>query len=137
MDLHNFLEQFIAGDLTQVVIVAALVGGAVFGLIQWLDSILKNGGGTGMAPNLKFWSAVALSFLIPLGAYLIVTIQDAQKPTLNGVFLAAAVGFTAATALHWLTGGSQSATAMHEASIHPNTSVPIEGSNVRVTVHKA
>lgn len=135
MDIHNYLEQFIAGDLTQVATVAALVGLAVFGLIKAIDGILENAGKPGLSPDLKFWGAVLLSFVLPLGAYLIVTAQDALKPTLNGVFLAAAVGFTAATALHWVTSGSTKANAIHEAELNPGVpqAIPKEGGAVVVT----
>jgi hypothetical protein len=136
LDLHQFLEQFIAGDLTQVAIVAAIVGAAVFGIIKAIDGLLTSGGGPGLSPNLKFWGAVVLSFVLPLGAYLIVTIQDALKPTLNGVFLAAAVGFTAATALHWVTSGSTKANAIHEAELHPGKAQTIVDPKGAVVVTK-
>lgn len=126
--------------MEHVAIVAVVVGGAVFGIIQGADAFFKQKGGEGLSPNLKFWGAVALSFLIPLVAYVIVTLQDTRTLTINGVFLAAATGFTAATALHWVTGGSQRATAVHEAELHPGTpkelpdSTPASEPNKEVTV---
>lgn len=127
MDFYAFLRQFVALDVPSVALVAGVVGGTVFLIIQAVDTLAKNRppGGVGLNPNLKFWAAVVLSFVIPLGAYALVTLNDARPLTFGGVALAAGVSFLAATGIHWISGGSQQATAVHEAELHPGMAVPL------------
>lgn len=115
MDFYAFLRQFVALDIPSVATVAIVVGGAVYGIIQVLDTIARNRppGGVGLNPNIKFWGAVGLCVLIPLGAYVLVTMNDARPLTIGGVALAAGVSFLAAAGLHWITGGSSKAMSTH------------------------
>lgn len=136
MDIHDFLEQFVAGDIGHVLAVGLLVAAAVFAGINRLDGFLKNNGKDGLAPDVKFWGAIALCFILPIFAYIYVTVSDNLKPTFGGTLMAIGVAFMAATAGHWLTGGSQTANAMHDASLNPGTPVQISGSNAKVVVHK-
>lgn len=136
MDIYAFLRQFVAGDIPSVLVVAGLVGGAAFFIVQGLDSIAKNGGGVGLAPSIKYWVAVALCLLIPFGAWVAVNVNDKTPLSFGGVLLAFGVAFIAATSIHWVTGGANTANALHEASIHPATPVQIANSDVKVTVHK-
>lgn len=127
MDLYEFLRQFVALDIPSVALVAGVVGTAVFLIIQAFDTLAKNRppGGVGLPPQIKFWSAVILSFVIPLGAYLLVTTNDRRPITFGGVALAAGVSFLAATGIHWITGAGQEATALHEAELHKGQAVPL------------
>lgn len=130
MDFYEFLRQFVALDIPSVTIVAGVVGATVFLIIQGFDSIAKKRppGGVGLDPNIKFYGAVGLCVLIPLGAYVLVTMNDARPLTIGGVALAAGVSFLAATGIHWVTGASQQASALHEAELHPGTAVPLDSS---------
>lgn len=128
MDLHDFLQQFISLDMAHVAAVALVVGGAVFALIEIIDGLVKRAGHPlGLSPDAKFWGAVGLSLAIPFAAYLIDNATQRVPITLNGVFLAAAVGFTTATAVHWLTGGSSNAKqaqAVFATGVNPKPPTP-------------
>ena len=142
MDFYDFLRQFIALDIPSVVVVAGVVGAAVFFIIQGFDTLAKNRppGGVGLPPQVKFWSAVILSFVIPMGAYFLVTLNDARPLTFGGVALAGGVSFLAATGIHWITGAGQQATAIHEAEMHPGMAVPLsntETSDKEVTIKES
>src|SRR6187399_3110017 len=111
MDLYNFLNSMVAGGWAEVATAAVVVGGIVFGIIEFIDSRIKrpqtatDPGNPGLDRNVKFWGAVLLSFLLPFLAYLYVTNVDGNPITFNGVYLAAGVGFTASQAIHWVTEG--------------------------------
>jgi hypothetical protein len=140
VDIYTFLAQFVALDIPSVVLVAGVVGTAVFLIIQAFDTLAKNRppGGVGLNPQIKFWAAVVLSFVIPLGAYLLVTNNDHRPLTFGGVALAAGVAFMAATGIHWITGAGQEASAIHKAEKNPGTPVPLENppSDKEVIVNK-
>lgn len=121
MDLHEFLQQFIALDMAHVAIVALSVGVAVFGLVQGADALWKRSHPIGLSPDIKFWGAAGLSFLIPLGAYVLDNSTQHAPVTFNGVYLAGSVGFATATALHWVTGGSSNAKLAQQTF---NTDIP-------------
>lgn len=115
--MYEFLRQFVALDIPSVTLVAVLVGGAAYGIIQGFDALVRNrpnSNGVGLDPNLKYWGAVILCILLPVIAYLLVTLNDARPLTPGGIFLAAGVAFLAATTIHWVSGGSQKAEAAHE-----------------------
>ena len=115
--MYEFLRQFVALDAASVAIVAVLVGGFVYGIIQGVDALVRNrpdSGGIGLNPNIKYWGAVGLSLVIPFFAWVVVTLNDARPLTFGGVFLAAGVAFLSATTIHWLTGGSKQAEKAHE-----------------------
>lgn len=109
MDLYDFLKQMVAGDIAHIGVAAGVVGLIVFGIIEFVDSKVKrpqtptDPGNPGLDHNLKFWSAMVLSFLLPLLAYLYVSYQDGVPVNLNGIFLAGGVGYVASQGIHWLT----------------------------------
>lgn len=105
MDLDNFLRTLIAGDLASVVIVAAVVGGVIFGIVEALGQKLPNG----LTPDSKFWLSLILAILIPFGAYLIESVRSHTPITGNGLFLAGAVAYAVAQTIHWAVSGSKNA----------------------------
>jgi hypothetical protein len=114
-----------------------VVGSVVFGIIEALDGWAKRNGGDGLAPDLKFVGAVILSFLIPLAAYLALSAQDKAAITFNGIYLAGAVGFGAATLIHYAVGGgSKKANALHEAELHPGVPQELPGSTPKAEPNK-
>ena len=136
--MDNFINSLVAGDFGSVVLAAAVVAGLVFGIVELADRIAsKDGAKEGLTPNQKFYSAIVLSFIIPVSAYVYqALVLNKSHIVLDGLFLACAVAYVASQSIHWATGGGNTATAMHQASMNPDTPMPIQGSNVAVTVTK-
>lgn len=133
--MDDFINQLIAGDFLHIAIAAAAVGLLVFGIIEFVDRLVSHDRTQpGLTPQVKFWSAIVLSFIVPIAAYIVQSVQTGVHPSLTGLFLACAVGYVASQAVHWGTGGSQTATALHEASLHPQVPVKIAGSDKHVTI---
>jgi hypothetical protein len=113
VDLYDFLRQFIALDFLHVAAVAVVVGGAAWGIVEAADALVKNRPSNtlheGINADIKYWATIALCVIIPFLASVLVSQHDASPLGLSGIALAAGVGFTAATTLHWVTSGSQKA----------------------------
>lgn len=62
-----------------------------------------------MPSKLKFWLAIALSFVLPVGAYVVLQLQTSQPIVLNGLFLACAVGYVVSQAIHRMLEGKPEA----------------------------
>lgn len=83
------LEQFLAWLLT-----AAGAGAVTFGLIQFVDKLVT------LPSGVKFYGAMALSFIIPLLAYGAEVGLHLVDIGWNGVFAAVAVGYMVSQTVH-------------------------------------
>lgn len=100
MELQQFLEGLVAGSAGEVAATAAAVGLLVFSLIEGVDVLVKRKNGVGLNSDLKFWSALVLSFGVPLGAYSGLQAINNERIELNGLFLACGVGYAASQIVH-------------------------------------
>jgi hypothetical protein len=98
MDLQAFLSGLIAGSAEEVAAVAVTVALLVFGIIEFVDKKVR-----ALASNTKFWAALVLSFVVPLGAYAGYQAMWGGVVELNGLFLACAVGYAASQVVHKAT----------------------------------
>jgi uncharacterized membrane protein len=105
MDFTNFLRSLVAGNIAEVAAVALVVGAFVFGLIEFFDWLAKKQNPNGIPAQFKFWLALVLSFVVPIGAYLLLQLQEQQPIGINGLYLAAGVGYMASQAIHRLLEG--------------------------------
>lgn len=100
MDLINFLQSLVADSFLGVAAVALTVGALVYGIIEAVDAVVKRGNPEGIPSQAKFWLAIGLSFVVPVGAYVLLQLQTSQPVVLNGLFLAFAVGYVVSQAAH-------------------------------------
>lgn len=105
MDLIGFLQTLVADSFLGVAAVALTVGGVVYGLIEFVDMLIKKQNPAGMSNQFKFWLAIALSFIVPVGAYVLLQLQTSQPVVLNGLFMAFAVGYVVSQGIHRLLEG--------------------------------
>jgi hypothetical protein len=109
MDIITFLQSLVADSFLGVAVVALTVGGLVFAIIEFIDMLVKRGNPAGMPSKFKFWLAIALSFVLPVGAYVLLQLQTNQPVVLNGLFLACAVGYAVSQGLHRIIEGKPEA----------------------------
>src|SRR5688500_12481547 len=98
MDLQAFLSGLVAGSAEEVAAVAVTVALLVFGIIEFVDKKVR-----ALASNTKFWAALVLSFVVPLGAYAGYQALWGGPIELNGLFLACSVGYAASQVVHKAT----------------------------------
>ena len=95
MDLIEFLRAFVPNDLAGVPAAAAIGAAAIFGLIEYLDRKRVK-----LPPDVKFWGSLGLAFVLPVTAYVALQVLISAAITLNGVFLAVAVGWMISQGIH-------------------------------------
>jgi hypothetical protein len=105
MDLIGFLSTLVADSFLGVATVAITVGALIFGLIEGIDAIVKHSNPAGLSSRFKFYMAIVLAFIVPVGAYVALQLQTSQPVVLNGLFLACAVGYVVSQGLHRLWEG--------------------------------
>lgn len=87
MDLINFLQPLVASDGAHVAAAAAAVGIIVFGIVNYLDAQFN------LPADVKFWGSMALAYVLPFAAYFGLQALSQSPVDLNGLFLAASVGW--------------------------------------------
>lgn len=105
MNLIGFLQTLVADSFLGVAVVAATVGALVFGLVEAVDAIVKKKNPAGLSSEFKFYLAIVLAFVVPVGAYVTLQLQTSRPVVLNGLFLAFAVGYVVSQGLHRLWEG--------------------------------
>jgi hypothetical protein len=94
MDLIGFLSTLVADSFLGVATVAITVGALIFGLIEGIDAIVKHSNPAGLSSRFKFYMAIVLAFIVPVGAYVALQLQTS-----------CAVGYVVSQGLHRLWEG--------------------------------
>ena len=102
MDLIGFLQSLVADSFLGVATVAITVGALVFGIVEAVDALVKRSNPSGLSSQFKFYMAIVLAFIVPVGAYVALQLQTSQPIVLNGLFLACAVGYAVYQVAHKL-----------------------------------
>lgn len=105
MDVINFLRLFVITGLDDIPAALLSVGGAVFGLIEFCDWFaITYGSKQPISEKTKRQMAGGFALLLPLTAYFLLGYLEHTPFNVNGIFLAAALGFVGAKYIHDLFG---------------------------------
>lgn len=105
MDIIEFLRLFVITSLDDIPAALVSVGTAVFGLIEMCDWLaITYGNKQPISENTKRQMAGGFALLLPLIAYFLLGYMESTTYNLNGIFLAAALGFVGAKYIHDLFG---------------------------------
>lgn len=93
MDLIAFLRSLVADDAGAVATTAIAVGVVVWFIINRLDGVIADG-------MTKWLVSLALAFVVPIGAYIVLQLLTQSPITINGLWLACTIGWIISQGIH-------------------------------------